>query len=108
MGYLLIEKVFMNSNHQEPIEPARIDYLLHQQNLYQATKPELLGQYEGQYIAFENGVVLDSDRDDRQLMPRLYARYGHRDILVEYVCDPEPQLSVSAAGHLFPISNVSV
>jgi hypothetical protein len=36
-------------------------------------------------------------------MPRLYAKYGHRDILVEYVCDPEPQLSVSAVGHLFPI-----
>jgi hypothetical protein len=86
----------MNSNHLEPIEPERIDYLLHQQNLYQAAKPELLEQYEGQYI-------LDSDRDDRQLMPRLYAKYGHRDILVEYVCDPEPQLSVSAAGHLFPI-----
>jgi Family of unknown function (DUF5678) len=77
-------------------------YLLHQQHLYQAAKPELLGQYEGQYIAFENGNILDSDRDDRQLMPRLYAKYGHRDILVEYVCDPEPQLSVSAAGHLFP------
>ncbi len=93
----------MNSNHLESIDPARINYLLHQQNLYQAAKLELLGQYEGQYIAFENGVVLDNDRDDRQLMPRLYAKYGHRDILVEYVCDPEPQLSVSAAGHLFPI-----
>jgi Family of unknown function (DUF5678) len=94
----------MNSNHLESrIDPQRIDYLIHQQNLYQAAKPELIGQYEGQYIAFENGVVLDSDRDDRQLMPRLYAKYGHRDILIEYVCDPEPQLSVSAAGHLFPV-----
>jgi Family of unknown function (DUF5678) len=93
----------MNLNHLEPIEHDRIEYLLHQQHLYQAAKPELLRQYEGQYIAFENGVVLDSDRDDRQLMPRLYAKYGHRDIFVEYVCDPEPQLSVSAAGHLFPI-----
>lgn len=37
-----------------------------------------------------------------ELMPRLYAKYGHRDILVEYVCDPEPQLSMSAVGHLFP------
>jgi hypothetical protein len=88
----------MNSNHLEPIEPERIEYLLQQQHLYQAAKPQLLGQYEGQYIAFENGVILDSDRDDRQLMPRLYAKYGHRDILVEYVCDPEPQLSVSFVG----------
>ncbi len=93
----------MNSNHPQQVEPERIEYLIHQQNLYQAAKPKLLEQYEGQYIAFENGVILDSDRDDRQLMPRLYAKYGHRDILVEYVCDPEPQLSVSAAGHLFPI-----
>jgi hypothetical protein len=87
----------------------RIEHLLHQQHLYQAAKLELLSQYQGQYIAFENGVVLDSDspgerlrqRSDRQLMPRLYTKYGHRDILVEYVCDPEPQLSVSAVGHLF-------
>jgi hypothetical protein len=92
----------MTSNHLESIEPDRIEHLLHQQSLYQAAKPELLSQYQGQYIAFENGVVLDSDRSDRELMPRLYAKYGHRDILVEYVCDPEPQLSVSAVGHLFP------
>jgi hypothetical protein len=80
----------------------RIEHLLHQQHLYQAAKPELLSLYQGQYIAFEDGVVLDSDLFDRQLMPRLYTKYGHRDILVEYVCDPEPQLSVSAVGHLFP------
>ena len=85
-----------------PIEPARIEYLVNQQQLYQAAKIEILSQYCGQYIAFENGIVLDSDLDDRQLMRRLYARYGHRDIFIEYVCDPEPQLSVSAAGHLFP------
>ena len=85
-----------------PIEPARIEYLVHQQQLYQAAKIELLPQYRGQYIAFENGIVLDSDREDRQLMRRLYAKYGNRDIFVEYVCDPEPQLSVSVAGHLFP------
>ena len=84
-----------------PIGPARIEYLVHQQQLYQAVKIELLPQYRGQYIAFENGIVLDSDLDDRQLMRRLYAKYGHRDIFVEYVCDPEPQLSVSAASHLF-------
>jgi hypothetical protein len=80
----------------------RIEHLLNQQSLYQAAKPELLDRYQGQYIAFENGVVLDSDRSDRELMPRLCAKYGHRDILIEYVCDPEPQLSVSAVGHLFP------
>ena len=84
-----------------PIGPARIEYLVHQQQLYQAVKIELLPQYRGQYIAFENAIVLDSDLDDRQLMPRLYAKYGHRDIFIEYVCDPESQLSVSAAGHIF-------
>jgi hypothetical protein len=100
----------MDSNQPQPlaehpdngIDSARIEHLLHQQQLYQAAKLQLLPQYRGQYIAFENGLVLDSDRDDRQLMRRLYTQYGHRDIFVEYVCDPEPQLSVSAAGHLFP------
>jgi hypothetical protein len=100
----------MDSDRSQPsaertdsgIDPTRIEYLLHQQQLYQAAKSGLLPQYRGQYIAFENGLVLDSDLDDRQLMRRLYTQYGHRDIFVEYVCDPEPQLSVSAAGHLFP------
>jgi hypothetical protein len=92
----------MNSNYFELIEQDRIEHLLHQQHLYQSAKPALLAQYQGKYIAFEDGLVLDSDISDRQLMPRLYARYGHRDILVEYVCDPEPQLSVSAAGHISP------
>jgi hypothetical protein len=93
----------MNSNRTEPIANDRIEYLLNQEHLYQANKSELLAQYQGQYIAFENGVVLDSDLDDRKLMHRIYAKHGHRDIFIEYVCDPEPQLSVSAAGHLFPI-----
>jgi hypothetical protein len=78
------------------MNPVRIEHLLHQQSLYQAAKAELLSQYQGRYIAFEDGIVLDSDRSDRVLMPRIYAKYGHRDILIEYVCDPEPQLSVSA------------
>jgi Family of unknown function (DUF5678) len=108
---MLIEprEIPMNSNQPElidahkssVIDQERIDYLLQQQNLYQAAKPQLLQKYQGLYVAFENGTVLDSDQDDRQLMPRLYAKYGHRDIFVEYVCDPEPQLSVSAAGHVF-------
>jgi hypothetical protein len=93
---------FMNADRIEPIATDRIEYLIEQQNLYQATKQALLSQYQGQYIAFENGIVLDHDRDDRSMMRRLYAKYGHRDIFIEYVCDPEPQLSVSAAGHLFP------
>ncbi len=77
--------------------------MLRQQYIYQAKKSELLDRYQGKYIAFEDGVVLDSDLDDRKLMHRIYAKYGHRDIFIEYVCDPEPQLSVSATGHLFPI-----
>jgi Family of unknown function (DUF5678) len=99
---LVDRKIFMNLNHTESVEQHRIEYLLYQQDLYQSAKPELLGRYQGQYVAFEDGVVLDSDRDDRQLMPRIYTKYGHRDILIEYVCSPEPQLSVCAAGHLFP------
>jgi 2-C-methyl-D-erythritol 4-phosphate cytidylyltransferase len=107
IAFLELRKTLMESNHPESTTPVidqkRIEYLLHQQNLYQAAKPQLLQQYQGLYVAFENGAVLDSDPDDRQLMPRLYAKYGHRDIFVEYVCDPEPQLSVSAAGHVFPV-----
>jgi hypothetical protein len=85
----------MKSNHTGSVEQHRIEYLLRQQDLYQSAKPELLGHYQGQYIAFEDVVVLDRGRDDRQLMPRVYAKYGHRDILIEYVhefCRPGGQI----------------
>jgi hypothetical protein len=49
----------------------RIEHLLHQQHLYQAAKPELLSQYQGQYIAFENGVVLDSDFPGGEATPTI-------------------------------------
>jgi Family of unknown function (DUF5678) len=86
----------MNSNQPQSVEQHRIEYLLRQQDLYQSAKPKLLECYQGKYVAFEDGMVLDSDQDDRQLMPRIYAKYGHRDILIEYVYNPEPQLFVSA------------
>jgi hypothetical protein len=71
---LVNQKIFMNLNHLElfavaasaAIEPSRIEYLLHQQHLYQAAKPELLGQYQGQLtenLCYSCTAFLDTGSD---------------------------------------------
>jgi hypothetical protein len=86
----------------EEIAPARIAYLLQQQQLYRAAKVDLLPKYRNLYIAFENGLVLDSDASDIMLMQRLCIRYGHRDLLVVCVIASEYQLFKFSTGRLFP------
>ncbi|WP_157260054.1 hypothetical protein [Chamaesiphon minutus] len=34
--------------------------------------PELIAQYAGMYILFENGNVIDSDRDEDVLLDRVW------------------------------------
>jgi hypothetical protein len=40
-----------------------------------------------QYVAFEDGQVLDHDADDRAMAERVYAKYGYRDILMQWVTE---------------------
>lgn len=40
-------------------------------------KAELLADYEGKYVAFRDGKVLDSDLDRLTLARRFYGKYGY-------------------------------
>jgi hypothetical protein len=71
------------------IDRDRLVHLEHQQALFDAAKSELLQAYPGQYVAFEDGQVLDHDVDDRAMAERVYHKYGYRDILMQWVTQEE-------------------
>jgi hypothetical protein len=49
----------------------------------------LLENYLNEYVAFENGQVLDHDLDEQQLAERVYAKYGYRDLLMKQITTEE-------------------
>lgn len=71
------------------IDCDRQAHLEHQQTLFDAAKSELLQAYRGQYVAFEDGQVLDHDVDDRAMAERVYHKYGYQDILMQWVTQEE-------------------
>jgi hypothetical protein len=77
------------------LEASRLEYLDRQKNLYESLKPELVERYIGEFIAFEDGRVLDHDRNECKLVERVYRDYGYRDLLIKQVWLEEPHLSVA-------------
>jgi hypothetical protein len=67
------------------IDRDRLDYMARQQQLFDAAKPTLLETYLNQYVAFEDGQVLDHDVDRIKLAERIYAKYGCRDLVMQQV-----------------------
>jgi hypothetical protein len=82
-------------NPKTHLETSRLEYLDRQKNLYENVKPELVDQYLGEFIAFEDGRVLDHDLNERSLIERVYRDYGYRDLLIKQVWLEEPHLSVA-------------
>ena len=60
-----------------------------QGRLYEEAKPALIEEYLGEYVAFEDGKVLDHDVDDQALAKRVYAKYGYRDLIMKKVAVEE-------------------
>lgn len=83
----------MNTNRH--LAASRLEYFDRQKNLYQSMKPELVDRYLGEFIAFEDGRVLDHDCNERDLVERVYQTYGYRDLLIKQVWLEEPHLSVA-------------
>ncbi len=77
------------------LDAARLEYLDRQKKSYESMKPELVDRYLGEFIAFEDGRVLDHDRNERELVERVYRVYGYRDLLIKQVWPKEPHLSVA-------------
>lgn len=83
------------------IEASRLEYFDRQKAMFDRVRTELVDRYLGEFIAFEDGVVLDHDRNEQQLVQRVYQQYGYRDLLIKQVWLKEPHLSVAGAFHVF-------
>ena len=86
----------MNSNPH--LATSRLEYLDRQKSLYESVKSELVDRYLGEFIAFEDGRVLDHDRNERDLVERVYRDYGYRDLLIKQVWLEEPHLCNQSAN----------
>lgn len=81
------------------LDRSRLKYFENQKALYEIAKPTLVEQYLGEFIAFEDGRVLDHDLNEQKLVQRVYERYGYRDLLIRQVWLEEPHLSVAGIFH---------
>jgi hypothetical protein len=64
------------NSHDYPIEdliwnPDSYGYIKAQERLFEIALPELSQRYAGEYIVFENGSVIDRDRDEDALLDRV-------------------------------------
>jgi hypothetical protein len=87
------------ANHEleaytQHIDRNRLDYIERQRQLFEAAKPALLERYLGEYVAFEDGQILDHDLNRQHLAARIYNQYGYRDLLMRKVTEDEPIYTV--------------
>ncbi|MEL6488458.1 MAG: DUF5678 domain-containing protein [Cyanobacteria bacterium J06621_3] len=75
--------------YSQYIDRDRLEYMERQEALYEEVKSELMKQYANEYIAFEDGKVLDHDVDEERLAKRVYQKYGYRDLLMLNVSERE-------------------
>jgi hypothetical protein len=79
------------------IDADLLAYLQHQQTLFDRAKSQLLADYDGQYVWFEDGQILDSDRDESALFLRAYTPDETRPLFIAQVLATEPSRSIRSA-----------
>ncbi len=84
----ILPKVTVHSNP----DPEILNYMERQAELFRQMKDELLKQYEGLYLLFEDGQVLDIDQDESALFLRNYSE--RKPIFIKKVVTVEPTLSI--------------
>jgi hypothetical protein len=68
----------------------RLEYIGRQQQLFDEARLRLAADYLHEYVAFEDGQVLDHDVDRVRLAERVYAKYGCRDLIMQRVTLEKP------------------
>jgi hypothetical protein len=59
-------------------------YITKQSDLFDAMLPELIEQYAGMYVLFEDGNVIDADIDEDILLDRVWKKDLVRDRIAKY------------------------
>ena len=78
---------------QECPDAETLAYMEYQSQLFTQKKDDLLRQYAGLYVLFEDGQVLDADKDESALVLRAYDIRGLKPLFVKKVIHVEPRLS---------------
>jgi hypothetical protein len=68
----------------------RLEYLDRQEALFDAAKPQLLTTHPGEFVAFEDDIVLDHAPNERALAQRVFTQRPNQDILIRQVLEQEP------------------
>jgi hypothetical protein len=100
---------------EQELDKSRVEYFDRQQTLYvrgasleeNRAKADIVQKYLGEFIAFEDGEVLDHDHNEPALLARVYAKQGYRDLLIKKVWDLDPELSVSSTSYSAGVGNSS-
>jgi hypothetical protein len=80
--------------------PEIVAYMEQQADRFEAEKPQLIEQFLGRYVWFENGQVLDSDVDREALVLRIYGDGEPRPLFIRKVMTIDPKLIVRSAPQL--------
>jgi hypothetical protein len=80
--------------------PEIVAYMQQQADLFETAKPQLIEQFLGRYVWFENGQVLDSDARHEDLVLRVYGDGEPRPLFIRKVTLSEPKLLVRSAPHV--------
>jgi hypothetical protein len=70
---------------QDELVISEENYIEKQDIHYQSMKSELLDEYEGKYIFFEDGQVKGSSDNEGELIALVYEKYGIKDMLIKHV-----------------------
>jgi hypothetical protein len=76
----------------------RDEYFDRQEALFDIAKTKLVEMHLGEFVAFEDGEILDHDFNEIELLQRVYAKYGYRDLLIKQIWEIEPVLSISRSS----------
>ncbi|MEB3295216.1 MAG: hypothetical protein VKJ24_18840 [Synechococcales bacterium] len=71
-----------------------LDYMERQAALFEQMKSDLLEQYCNQFVWFEDGKVLDADKNHEVLVLRVYGEGAPRPLFVKKVVPIEPKLCI--------------
>ena len=82
---------------QQSFAPEILSYLEQQQSLFEQCRDRLMEDHSGEFIWFENGVVLDRDTDESVLFLRVLDTFPDKTLFIAQVLPVEPKRAVRSA-----------
>ena len=87
---LLVPDEVKELQDQYPSQKVR-EYMEEQARLFEENREKLLEKYLGKYVLFENGKVIDFDKDKLTLVKKAYKNGGSRPLFIKKVVKEAPK-----------------